>query len=480
MPHPDWVLKYKQKGTEIKKINENYYLYRISSYWDKEKKRSRKVTQKYLGVITQDGLKKSKQEQIIENIKNISVKKFGASNFLLEMNPDIPEKLKNIFPEKWKEILLFSLFRLLHNSPIKNLRTYYVASFLSETISNAHLSPKVVGDMLRNIGKERERVKIFLKQFVSGNDFALIDLTHVFSLSENIISSVPGYNSKREFLPQIHMIFLFSLDNHMPAYFRIVPGSIRDVSTLKTTVQEAKIKNVVVIGDKGFFSEDNVLALGGEKLHYILPLKRNSSLIDYTKITKGDRRAFDGHFLFEKRAIWYYNYEVSDGELKGKKIFVFQDERLKTEEEKDYLIREEKDDSKSMETFFEIQYRFGTIAIITDLNESAEKIYNLLKSRVEIEIMIDAFKNILNADRSYMRDDYQMEGWMFINFIALIFYYRLYNTLVDKSLLNNYSPNDVLIHLSRVYKLKIQEKWVTSEIPKKTRNILEKLNKPIP
>ena len=72
-----------------------------------------------------------------------------------------------------------------------------------------------------------------------------------------------------------------------------------------------------------------------------------------------------------------------------------------------------------------------------------------------------------------------MEGWMFINFIALVFYYRLYKILADNSLLKRYTPNDVLIHLSRIYKLKIQNEWITSEIPKKTRDILEKLNMPI-
>jgi transposase len=298
----------------------------------------------------------------------------------------------------------------------------------------------------------------------------------VFSLSEGVISSTPGYNTKKEFLPQIHMIFLFSLDHHMPSYFRMVAGSITDVSSLVLTVREAGIHNVVMIGDKGFYSEDNVIDLNEEKLHYILPLKRNNSLIDYTKIQKGDKREFDGYFLFEKRTIWYYSYDIKEGKLKGKKITVFLDDRLKTEEEKDYLSRIEEDKNKTLETFFEHQHRQGTIAIITDLNESGERIYSLLKSRAEIEAMFDIFKNILNADRTYMRDDYQMEGWMFINFIALVFYYRLYGVLADNSLLKKYSPNDVLVHLSRIYKLKIQDQWIISEIPKKTRNIIDKLN----
>ena len=152
---------------------------------------------------------------------------------------------------------------------------------------------------------------------------------------------------------------------------------------------------------------------------------------------------------------------------------------MKAEEEKDYLSRIEDNDAETLETFFKVQYRMGTISVITDLDKSGERIYNLLKSRAEIETMFDAFKNVLNADRSYMRDDYHMEGWMFINFVALVFYYRLYRLLADNSLLKKFSPGDVFIHLSRVYRLKIQDQWVTSEIPKKSRDIMEKLELPI-
>jgi hypothetical protein len=43
--------------------------------------------------------------------------------------------------------------------PLKSLvQTYYAMSFLSETLPGAYLSPKKVGNMLREIGKERERM----------------------------------------------------------------------------------------------------------------------------------------------------------------------------------------------------------------------------------------------------------------------------------------------------------------------------------
>lgn len=479
MVYPDWVLKQKKKGTEIRKIGHNFYLYKVTSVWDKDKGRAKKITEKFLGTITHDGLVEPRHERVRASQNNIAVKEYGATNFLLQANDDIKERFEELYPDTWKELFIFAIFRLLYTTPLKSLQAYYASSFLSETLPGAHLSPKVLGNLLGDVGKERERTKAFLRQFVSGNDFLLIDLTHVFSLSENIISSVPGYNSERDFLPQIHLIFLFSLDHHLPSYFRMVAGSIRDVSSLALTIKEAGVQHAALIGDKGFYSEDNVLALEKEGLHYLLPLKRNSSLIDYSKIQTGDRRAFDGYFLFEKRAIWYYSYRLREGELTGRQITVFMDERLKAEEEKDYLSRADKVDTTTLETFFTVQHRMGTISVITDLDESGERIYNLLKSRAEIETMFDTFKNVLHADRAYMRDDYQLEGWMFINFVALVFYYRLYRLLADNSLLKKYSPGDVLLHLSRVYRLKIQDRWLTAEIPKQTRDILEKLCIPI-
>lgn len=478
---PDWVLAHRKKGTQITKNGNNYYLYKVKSVWDPSKKRARKITEKYLGKITPGGVIKPRHERLLEDMRHVSVKEYGATNFIAGMNDDIVKKLKEVFPKNWKKIFTFAVFRFLYNSPIKNLQTYYQGSFLSETITDAHLSPKPIGELLRDIGMVRERIKMVLKPLISGTEFALVDLTHVLSRSNGVVSSVPGFNSKRDFSSQIHMAFLFSLDQHMPSFFRMLPGSIRDVSSLVLTVKEAGVKNAVLIGDKGFFSEGNILALHKEKernLHYIFPLKRDSSLIDYGKIRQGDKEGFDGYLRFEKRVVWYYSYYVKKGALKDKRIVVFLDERLKTEEEKDYIARMEDSDNckNTIEDFYEIQYRQGTIAVITDLDDDAERIYTVLKSRSEIETMFDVFKNVLQADRSYMRDDYQMEGWMFINFLALVFYYKTYGLLSDNGLLKRYSPRDVLIHLSRVYKMKIQDQWVTSEIPKKTRLINEKLD----
>lgn len=42
MELPEWVAKHKVKGTEVRLFKGKYYLYEISSKWNKEKKRAQK------------------------------------------------------------------------------------------------------------------------------------------------------------------------------------------------------------------------------------------------------------------------------------------------------------------------------------------------------------------------------------------------------------------------------------------------------
>jgi hypothetical protein len=51
MSHPEWVLKHKLPNSEIRCIRGRYYLYATKSVWLTEKKRTKKVTLKQIGVI---------------------------------------------------------------------------------------------------------------------------------------------------------------------------------------------------------------------------------------------------------------------------------------------------------------------------------------------------------------------------------------------------------------------------------------------
>jgi len=466
---PDWVTKQKGKGTEVRKKNDNYYLYKIRSVWDPEKKRAKKITERYLGKITPEGLMKPKHEKILETLSEISVKEFGAAHWVTMLSLDIIKHLKRYYPEEWKEIIVFSIIRFFHSSPLKNVSHYYISSHLSDLFPEAKVSPKSISELLGSIGVRRELMVKFMKNWVEGSEFAVIDLTHIFSLSENVISATLGHNSNNEYVPQINLVLIFSLDKKQPSFFRLVPGSIRDVSVIPLSLKEAGIKRAMVIGDKGFYSDKNVKFLEGNRLKYVLPLRRDSSLIDYRPIQSGNRRNFDGYFLFEQRVIWCYERKRN-----GRRIIVFLDEKLRAEEERDF-VKWVDNGKRSIEEYYNLQFRSGTIAVITNSSFNPQRVFELLKSRVGIESLFDTFKNTLHADRTYMRDDAHLEGWMFVNFISLLLYYRIYEILLNKDLLKSFSPKDVILHLSRIYEVRIGEKWMLSEIPKKSRVLMKKL-----
>ncbi|MDG6962556.1 MAG: transposase [Nitrososphaerota archaeon] len=473
---PDWVRRQKVKGTEVRRMaGGTYYLYKVTSVWDPAKGRARKITEGFLGRITPEGLVKPKRERILDGLKEISVKEFGASSFVLQFCPDIIDLVRRHYPDYWREVTVLSIVRLFHSSPLKNVIHHYGSSHLSDAISGAEVSPRSLSMMLHSIGMRRERMVEFMKNFVGNGEeeHAVIDLTHFFSLSEGVITATLGHNSDEEYVPQVNFVLILSLGKRMhPSFFRLVPGSINDVSTIPATIREAGVTRAVVIGDKGFYSKRNASFLEENGLEYVLPLKRSNSLIDYSPLSRGTRKRMDGHFLFEKRVIWY-----SEGaeEEEGTHVILFLDNSLRTEEERDIISNVDGGGRLTMRDYYDRQRSMGTISVATNTQFRPQKVFELLKSRVNVEQVFDTMKNTLNADRTYMRDDAHLQGWMLVNFVSLLMYYKVYGLLLSKDMLERNSPKDVLLHLSRVYKLRIGGGWNLSEVPKASRLLAKQL-----
>ncbi len=474
MNHPEWALKHKKKGTELRLIRGTYYLYEVTSRWNPEKKRAQKITGRLLGKITPDGFIPSSR-YLQKPIQSVVVKEYGANHFLWQIIPDITTSLKDIFPSSWREIIVLAFMRLMYHSPIKNIDFHFHHSYFSVLYPHISVTDKKVSSLLETLGNERDKIVKFFKANILSkiNDYMLIDATYLLSYSQDMEIAKVGYNNHHEFTPQVNLIFIYSAKLQCPIYYRIVPGNIREVKAFKLTLQESGIEDGVIIADKGFYSDSNVAQLEKEGLHYIIPLRRSSSLIDYEPFKRLQKEAFHGYFRFNNRYIWYYSYQVNN-----RVIHLYLDENLKAREEHDYLTRiETHPEGYTIEDFYDRQFRFGTFAVITNItNAKAEEIYINYKSRNNIEIMIDAMKNVLKADSSYMRNQRSQEGWMFITFMALQWYYRIYKLLSEKKLLSKYSAMDLLMYLAEIKKVKINDSWHTGEITTKTQRLLERLD----
>ena len=83
--HPEWAIKFRKPGTELRFIKNRYYLYEYKTVYNAITKKPKKISGICLGSITeQGGLKESLKRLVGRNpnigpIKSIIVKEYGVS-----------------------------------------------------------------------------------------------------------------------------------------------------------------------------------------------------------------------------------------------------------------------------------------------------------------------------------------------------------------------------------------------------------------
>ena len=116
--YPDWVQKQKTTGTTVKKVGNNYYLYKHSSKRVPGKKNPVPVDT-YIGKITPDGVEKSNTRKIAANDTEIIVKEFGFSKSVESL---CPAGWKELLGANWQEVLDYIIVRESPESYITQLR----------------------------------------------------------------------------------------------------------------------------------------------------------------------------------------------------------------------------------------------------------------------------------------------------------------------------------------------------------------------
>lgn len=376
---------------EIKELNKNYYLYYSTSRWDKEQKKTKKVT-KYIGRITPKGIIERKKSNEIRTIYE-----YGNSELLYNLAQELIEPLKNSFFYRWKEIIACSIVKTIRPLPLRLIKSRWEKLHLSQKI-DASLSPNTIGNVLREIGKDYASQKKFFDELMTDSKTLAFDLSSLFSYSENLQYAEKGYNPEHLYLKQINFVLFFSVDKQLPVLLKPLPGSIKDINALKTIIDEVNSKNITIILDRGFASYYLPDILRTHQLNFVLPLRRNFKLINYNI-------KLENAFLYHKRGIKWGKKK------KGKYfLYLFEDVKLKAEEETIFieLLGGKK---KSRIDYKEESKKFGKIAILSNLDVDEEKIYLMCKYRESIEVAFDALKNELENDKTYLNDDDAIRGY---------------------------------------------------------------------
>lgn len=486
MAHPDWAVKFRRPGTELRRVNDSLYkLYECSSVYDKEKKRARKITGKYLGSITEDGGFKESRKRIMEREiaelkegksaviaepKIGEVKEFGLSDYILTEQSDCVDRLKQVFHEDWSRIIALVYCRLRFQSPMRRVAGDFADSYLSHKIGDRGLSANALSGFLHDLGTKRDKITEYMRSYIDPLDNIIFDGTDQLSASRCMDYPQLAKTKRGTFDTAVNIMWIFNCAKHLPVYYRLMPGSIKDVSAFKVCLADSGIRDGVAIIDKGFQSASNIAQLDKLGIKFTMALKRSTKGLDYNIFASRTNDGADGAFLYHKKPIWWKRFEID-----GHEVFLYLDEAHRSDESEDYMRRvfDPEMEEYTMDGYKVKSLQFGTLALMSTSGKDAEHVYLDYKTRGDVEQAIDAFKNVIEADHSYMQDEKSLEAWTFICMIALQWYYDLSERLKKAELSNRYAPMDMVRSLSRVRTVRVERKWIPAEVMKKDRQLVE-------
>ena len=240
---------------------------------------------------------------------------------------------------------------------------------------------------------------------------------------------------------------------------------------LMTCLKEMGKNNVILIADKGYSSKANREWMTKNGIMYIAPLKRDNASIDYSPLKLSTMSGFEGVFKYHGRPIFYRTVQKM-GQRAGRPskddpnnvasvakehVVLFFDQVLRSKEIMDAVGR-----NSDFAEIAERSPRMGTLTLATNspLISGPEELYDTYKEREAIEDMNDAYKNVLGKNASHLQDPASYQGWLFVNHISLMLYYRVHNKIKAAGKVSSFSVEDVMDMARRLTIQKIGDQWL--------------------
>ena len=154
--YPEWVMKYKKKGTYINKVGDKYYLYAAHSERVKGTNKVRRVSDGYLGRITEkDGLIPAKK---ILRSDPVSFE-LGLSFFIISQTTDILSGLKKSYRRNGELIYCCSILSVIYGTYSSSLFSHSYAGLKFPEVSfPATFSDTILSGIERGIRMLNDRL----------------------------------------------------------------------------------------------------------------------------------------------------------------------------------------------------------------------------------------------------------------------------------------------------------------------------------
>ena len=332
-----------------------------------------------------------------------------------------------------------------------------------------------------------------------------------------------GHNKDHEHLEQINLAVMYGEESQLPFYYRKLPGNIPDVKTIKNLIADInqfEFKKVKLVMDRGFYSEDNVNAMLGAHLKFLIGVK--VSLLYVQEIlakARDEMRNFDHYhpdydlYTYSKTITWDYKQdrpykgETAEEERRmylhlyysGEKAL--EDERALNAKLITWKAELESGktnaaNEKSYAKYFEVKItpvrgvkvtvkqkaieqakkNYGYFAMISNEIKDPVKALELYRNKDLIEKSFENIKDRLSFRRTLVSSEKSLDGKLFVEFIALIIMSEIKRRMQDTELFKKYTMQEMLDQIDLIECFEQKGRAIRySEIIKKQSEIFEAL-----
>ena len=483
----------------VKSANGKVYIYENVSYWDKQTKTT-KHNRKCVGHIDKDTGEivpnRKKGHRLRAEIKSRYCRVTGIGiSLLLDHIADVTglgDTLRHVFPEDWQQIMACAYYLVSEGSALSRVEQW---SEVNRSPYNEPLSSQRMSDLLVRISVGKQLV--FFAEWIDRNrsdEYYAMDITSVSSYSESIDFVRYGYNRDKEKLPQINLLMVSGEKSHLPLYYRILPGSIKDVNTLVETMEtldliDAKILHLVM--DKGFYSKGNIDAMYDRRIRFTVGVPFTVSyaknLVEKARAEgiqshENYRMVFDSEMYVKSwlsnweghRCYTHVYYDSLRAELERKKF----DHMLYVCCEELRTGNTQKQNRQYYQKFFNVketpkrgrkveynqtaidEHRTNTtgwfVLISNDIKDSV-KALEIYRRKDAAEKAFDDLKNDLDSKRLRIHSEQALDGRLFIQFVALVLSSKIKRIMNEAGWFKNYNMQQVIDEMKSLREVKLEK-----------------------
>ena len=275
MAHPEWVLKHKIPNSEIRNFNGKYRLYAITSKWCPEKKRTKKVTLKQIGIIT---------------------KEYGLIPTGMSRKGKVPKGETKIKSDALLETNFLDRFSEIEDPRLQRNQLYTVAEILLVTLLGVICGAEGWQDV-ENYGKSKikylrcylpyeygipsdDTVRRFFRAVNpdSFKDIFVRWVQHIANIAQAKVIAIDGKNNRRTFdqdIDMLHVVSAFASEARIVLAQEKVSNKSNEITAIPVLLDLLDIKgHIVTIDAMGcqYAIADKIVGKEGD---YIFSLKGN-------------------------------------------------------------------------------------------------------------------------------------------------------------------------------------------------------------